>query len=160
MLYHKANWFIGGKPIFCTSREAFIFLKELQNTHCLVKRRKCKRLKQWEKIDKEYNLMYQMVTIMLYLTVSGFLKVKFFFVSRVLLIAIDWWVCFINALRRVKWERVNVSWVGNGDYLEYNLKKTYQFVPEMSAGSEDDVLTMMNVPLAVSKSILVFVNLQ
>ena len=33
------------------------FLKELQNTHCLVKRRKCKRLKQWEKIDKEYNLM-------------------------------------------------------------------------------------------------------
>lgn len=53
---------------------------------------------------------------------------------------------------KVKWERVNVSWVGNGDYLEYNLKKTYQFVPEMSAGSEDDVLTMMNVPLAAAVS--------
>lgn len=52
-------------------------------------------------------------------------------------------------LCRVKWERVNVSWVDNGDYVEYSLKKTYQFVPEMSAGSEEDVLTMINIPLAV-----------
>ena len=51
---------------------------------------------------------------------------------------------------RVKWERMNVSWVDNGDYLEYSLKKTYQFVPEMSSGSEEDVLTMINIPLAVS----------
>ena len=52
---------------------------------------------------------------------------------------------------RVKWERVNVSWTDNGDYLEYSLKKTYQFVPELSAGSEEDVLTMINIPLAVSR---------
>ena len=38
-------------------------------THCLVIRRKCKRLKQWEKIDKEHsNPMYHMVILMFYFT--------------------------------------------------------------------------------------------
>ena len=53
-------------------------------------------------------------------------------------------------IRRETWEKVGVSWVEEGKLLEYSLKKTFKFVPEMSVGSENDTLLMVNVPLVVS----------
>lgn len=39
------------------------------------------------------------------------------------------------------------------DTVEYKEVRTFHFVPEMSSGTEDDIVTIPNIPLAVSSFI-------
>ena len=52
---------------------------------------------------------------------------------------------------REKWERVNVSWTEDGEAVNFGTKKTYFFRRDLSVGSEDDLMTLPNIPMIVSK---------
>lgn len=49
------------------------------------------------------------------------------------------------------WEKVDIVENENGT-LSYNLKKTFVFNDEMSAGSEDDVVIVPNIPMLSATS--------
>jgi len=46
-----------------------------------------------------------------------------------------------------KWERINVSWTEDGEEVNFGTKKTYFFRPDLSVGSEDDLMTLPNIPM-------------
>lgn len=50
---------------------------------------------------------------------------------------------------RETWEKVNLTFHDNGT-LTYNQQKVYKFDREQSAGSEDDVVVVPNIPMLVS----------
>ena len=52
---------------------------------------------------------------------------------------------------REKWERINVSWTEDGEEVNFGTKKTYFFRPDLSVGSEDDLMTLPNIPMIVSE---------
>lgn len=54
---------------------------------------------------------------------------------------------------RSKWKKVDLEYHNNGT-VSYRERKTYFFVPELSVGSENDVITSLNGPLAVTLSLL------
>ncbi|CAG2168013.1 unnamed protein product, partial [Oppiella nova] len=54
---------------------------------------------------------------------------------------------------RSKWTKTHLVYHDNGT-VSYREKKTYHFVPQMSAGSDADVITSLNGPLAVTLSLL------
>ncbi len=54
------------------------------------------------------------------------------------------------SLSRQEWEKVNVSWLQEGSLVEYEQKKTFHFDETLSVGSEDDLITVPNVPMIVS----------
>ena len=51
---------------------------------------------------------------------------------------------------RQTWSKVNVSWMSNGDRINYQQKKVFHFRRDLSAGGEDMLLTLPNVPMIVS----------
>ncbi len=53
--------------------------------------------------------------------------------------------CSLREFRK----KENVTFNGNGT-VSYVEKKWYEFVPEMSVGSDDDEVTVINIPLVVS----------
>lgn len=53
-------------------------------------------------------------------------------------------VCF-----RETWEKVNLQFHENGT-LTFNQRKTFKFDAENSAGSEDDMVVIPNIPMLVS----------
>ena len=52
---------------------------------------------------------------------------------------------------RESWEKVNIVQNENGT-LSYNLKKIYVFREELSAGSDDDVVIVPNIPMLSATS--------
>ena len=48
------------------------------------------------------------------------------------------------------WERINVSWTEDGEEVNFGTKKTYFFRPDLSYGSEDDLISLPNIPMIVS----------
>jgi hypothetical protein len=60
-------------------------------------------------------------------------------------------LCFISISMscRETWEKVNLTFHENGT-LTYNQRKVYRFDRELSAGSEDDVVVVPNIPMLVS----------
>jgi len=53
-------------------------------------------------------------------------------------------------LFREIWTKQNVSWHDNGAEVEYAPAKTFFFREDLSAGSEDMKLTVLNIPMIVS----------
>jgi len=51
-----------------------------------------------------------------------------------------------------QWNKVNVKWSQNGTRVSYQLKKTYNFRRDLSAGPETDRVTLPNVPMFASIS--------
>ena len=51
---------------------------------------------------------------------------------------------------RQKWQKTNVSWLPGGGAVEYRQMKTFHFRQDLSSGSEDDSVTLPNVPMIVS----------
>ena len=52
-----------------------------------------------------------------------------------------------------EWHKVGVEWSERKDRVKYRLKKTFRFRPDLSGGrTEDDRVTIPNVPLFVSQS--------
>ena len=47
--------------------------------------------------------------------------------------------------------RHNISFSGENDTVTFTQIMSYFFVPEMSVGPEDDVITAVNLPLMVSR---------
>ena len=56
---------------------------------------------------------------------------------------------------REKWERINVSWTEDGEEVSFGTKKTYFFRADLSVGSEDDLMMLPNIPMIVSKLIII-----
>jgi hypothetical protein len=52
--------------------------------------------------------------------------------------------------REKRWKE-NITFSGDGNTVHFIQKKNFTFVPERSNGTEDDLITMLNVPLLVSK---------
>ena len=53
-----------------------------------------------------------------------------------------------------EWHKVDVDWSEREDRVKYKLKKTFRFRPDLSGGrTEDDRVTIPNVPLFVSQSV-------
>lgn len=50
---------------------------------------------------------------------------------------------------RENWEKINISFHDNGT-VTYQTRKLYYFDREASYGSEDDMITTLNVPVTVS----------
>ena len=50
--------------------------------------------------------------------------------------------------------RYNISFSGENDTVTFTQIMWYSFVPEMSVGPEDDVITAVNLPLMVRKLII------
>lgn len=46
-----------------------------------------------------------------------------------------------------RWERVNVSWSSDDEEVNFGTKKTYMFRPDLSSGSEDDLMMLPNIPM-------------
>lgn len=61
---------------------------------------------------------------------------------------------------RETWEKVNLTWHDNGT-LSYHQKKTYIFDDVNSAGSEDDVVVVPNIPMLVSqqKFLIIYIEM-
>lgn len=51
---------------------------------------------------------------------------------------------------RQKWQKENVRWFDGGEEVEYEQTKTFHFAPDLSVGTEDDIVTLPNVPMIVS----------
>ena len=47
---------------------------------------------------------------------------------------------------------MNVSWLDRGRLVQYRQMKTFFFRRDLSAGGEDDMVTIPNVPMIVSSS--------
>lgn len=47
----------------------------------------------------------------------------------------------------VKWERINVEWSSDGKDVTFGTKKTFFFRPELSVGSDDDLMMLPNIPV-------------
>ncbi len=43
-----------------------------------------------------------------------------------------------------------MSWLAEGEEVEYEQKKTFYFAPDLSVGGEDDRVIIPNVPMLVS----------
>ena len=52
---------------------------------------------------------------------------------------------------REVWEKVNVTWLENGDKVEFGQKKTFFFREDLSIGLENSTLVLPNMPMIVSK---------
>ena len=55
-----------------------------------------------------------------------------------------------------EWEKVNITDNDNGT-LSFHYKRTYTFVPELSAGPDDDSVVVPNIPMLVSVDSNLFV---
>ena len=52
-------------------------------------------------------------------------------------------------LYREIWEKVNVTWLEDGNKVEFGQKKIYHFQEHLSYGSEDTKLILPNLPMMV-----------
>ena len=52
---------------------------------------------------------------------------------------------------RQTWTKVNVSWMSNGARISYQQKKVFHFRRDLSVAGEDQLLTLPNVPMIVSR---------
>ncbi|XP_014612664.1 PREDICTED: scavenger receptor class B member 1 [Polistes canadensis] len=50
-----------------------------------------------------------------------------------------------------RWEKANITFNGN-DTISYRIRKTYVFTPELSVGSDDDLVVVPNVPMLSATS--------
>lgn len=53
---------------------------------------------------------------------------------------------------RETWEKVDLSFLPNGT-VTFNQRKVFRFDPDQSAGSEDDVVIVPNIPMLVSSTV-------
>ena len=54
-----------------------------------------------------------------------------------------------------RWNKMGVEWGEAGDVVRYKLKKTFMFRPDLSSPrTEDDRVTLPNVPLFVSVRVM------
>ena len=55
-----------------------------------------------------------------------------------------------SALCRETVEKVNITFYNNGTLMSYRENRTYTFIPEESAMSDNLSITVLNIPLIVS----------
>ena len=56
---------------------------------------------------------------------------------------------------REVWSKENVSWLESGTEVEYAPAKSYFFREDLSVGPESQKLTLLNIPMIVSSSIII-----
>ena len=49
------------------------------------------------------------------------------------------------------WEREGVAWTNDDKQVKFRMKRTYFFRPDLTTGSLEDLVTLPNVPMFVSK---------
>ena len=69
---------------------------------------------------------------------------------------LSWNIIHFTLFFREKWERINVSWTEDGEEVNFGTKKTYFFRPDLSYGSEDDLISLPNIPMIVSDTLEIF----